>query len=73
MNTPDTKADFLVWIHFGSYFRESENSEIQVFAITDPGKFFTAGKEVFANKLEQQIGSALQIYNVQLSDVLSAS
>jgi hypothetical protein len=65
----DIAADFLIWIHFDTYFLTTEDMELEVFLIPQPGKYYEIEEEVFVGDIESTVGLALQKTTIRLSEI----
>ncbi|MAF81165.1 hypothetical protein CL628_04095 [bacterium] len=65
----DIAADYLLWIHFDSYFESDGDEEILVYVITKPGKYFRNNQEVFVQSLSDNLGHQPAPISFRLSEL----
>jgi len=56
----DITADYIVWVHFGNSFVDKDFSNIQVFIIRNPDKYFKEPKKITLNVVKRIVGTKLE-------------
>jgi hypothetical protein len=49
----DIHANYIIWIHFGSFFMGNKNTPIEVYIIRDPNRYFPERKKIVLSKLKK--------------------
>ena len=49
----DIKADYLVWIHFGDFFKDTSRKTVNVVTVRNPSEFFKGTMKITLDKLEK--------------------
>ncbi len=57
----DVTADFLVWIHFGRFFLNEEQTQIEIFTIRNPSLFFNTSSKITLQELKNKVKEELDV------------
>ena len=67
----DVKADFLVWIAFGSVFENESEDTIRIYVLDEPRRVFPNGTKITLTKFKEQAAGKLTSYEAKLSDLIN--
>lgn len=65
----DITADYLIWIHFGSYFLGANDNLIEVNVVRQPSRYFEEPVKITLSKLKQAIGDDLKVVQLNLNEL----
>ena len=64
----DVKADFLVWIAFGSAFENESEDTIRIYVLDEPRRVFPNGTKITLTKFKEQAAGKLTSWSFTASD-----
>lgn len=51
----DINADYLIWIHFDSYFFKNSSDSVEIFIIENPSQYFPAPIKITLKELQKRV------------------
>lgn len=55
----DIAADYLIWIHFNTFFEGDKNIPIEIYTIENPAQYFDKSMKITLVKLHQMVNSGI--------------
>src|SRR3990170_4440475 len=65
----DIASDYLVWIHFGSFFMNAGERFIDIFIIRDPSQYFSGPVKITLRKFRELIGTNVQQLRLNIDEL----
>jgi hypothetical protein len=65
----DIVSDYIIWVHFAESFINNNFSNIEIFTIRNPRKYFNETIKITLNKLQEMVGNGLEKIILNLNDL----
>ncbi|PCI28574.1 hypothetical protein COB55_03705 [Candidatus Wolfebacteria bacterium] len=62
----DIQADYIIWLHFGAYFKDVEQTQISAYIITKPELYFKEPGKINLSKLKEMV-SDVETVDIDIS------
>jgi len=56
----DLSSDYLMWVHFGTFFKSTANTKFSVFIIKSPKHYFKKPVKINLSKMRERVGRSVE-------------